>query len=387
MTEELNIRLARLRNMMKQEGIDACLISTNVNLLYTRGRIVLGYYYIDLLGNQLLFVKRPLGLIGEGVFQIRKLEQIGEILTDKSIPAPSRLLLEGEELPQSEWSRLSSLFAQSSIINGSNFLRKVRSVKTRYEQNLLRESGRRHSEAYAEIPSLYRPGMTDLMLSIEIERTMRLHGNLGLFRIYGASMEIYFGSVLAGKNASESSAFDFALGGAGMDPSLPIGANGSLLEEGMTVMVDMGGNFTGYLSDQTRTFSIGKLPDKAYDAHKVAIEIRDTLATMSKPGVTGEALYEQSLAIASHYSLADCFMGVAQKAKFVGHGVGLVINELPVLSLRSTEPLEEGMVFALEPKFVLPEIGAVGVEDTFIVTANGAERITTAEDSIIDLTK
>lgn len=386
MTEELNIRLARLCNMMRQEKIDACLISTNVNLLYTTGRIVLGYYYIDLSGNRLLFVKRPSSLVGEGVFQIRKPEQISEILAEKGISAPSTLLLEGEELPQSEWVRLVSLFPHSSIFNGSNFLRKVRAVKTTYEQVLLKESAKRHSEAYSEIPSLYHSGMTDRTLSIEIERTMRLHGNLGLFRIYGASMEIYFGSVLAGKNASEPSPFDFALGGAGPDPSLPIGANGTLLEEGMAVMVDMCGNFTGYLSDQTRTFSIGRLPEKAYEAHNVAIEIRDTLAAMCKPGVTGDALYERSLAIAKQHGLTDYFMGDAQKAKFVGHGVGLVINELPVLTSRSYDPLEEGMVLALEPKFVLPDVGAVGVEDTYIVTAHGVERITTAEDSIIDLT-
>ncbi|MDD4823281.1 MAG: Xaa-Pro peptidase family protein [Bacteroidales bacterium] len=386
MTEELNHRLARLYHMMKQDNIDACVISTNVNLLYTTGSIVLGYYYLDLSGNRLLFVKRPSSLVGEGIFPIRKPEQIGEILAEKGIAAPSILLLEGEELPQSEWVRLSALFPHTTIVNGSHLLRKVRAVKTLYEQNLLRKSAKCHSEAYAEIPSLYRPGMTDQTLSIEIERTMRLHGNLGLFRIYGASMEIYFGSVLAGKNASEPSPFDFALGGAGPDPSLPIGANGTLLEEGMAVMVDMCGNFTGYLSDQTRTFSIGRLPDRAYEAHNVSIEIREALAAMCKPGVTGDAMYERSLAIARQHGLADYYMGDAQKAKFVGHGVGLVINELPVLTSRAFDPLEEGMVFALEPKFVLPDVGAVGVEDTFIVTANGVERITTAEDSIIDLT-
>lgn len=386
MTEELNNRLARLYQKMEQEHIDACLISTNVNLLYTTGSIVLGYYYLDLSGNRLLFVKRPSSLTGEGIYPIRKPEQIGEILAEKGIEAPSTLLLEGEEMPQSEWVRLSALFPKTKIVNGSHFLRKVRAVKSHYEQELLRTSGLCHSETYAQIPSLYRAWMTDRTLSIEIERAMRLHGNLGLFRIYGASMEIYFGSVLAGKNAAAPSPFDFALGGAGPDPSLPIGANGTLLEEGMAVMVDMCGNFTGYISDQTRTFSIGRLPAIAYQAHNVSIEIREQLAAMCKPGVTGDAMYERSLAIARQHGLADCFMGGAQKAKFVGHGVGLVINELPVLTSRAFEPLEEGMVFALEPKFVLPEIGAVGVEDTFIVTADGVERITTAEDSIIDLT-
>jgi len=80
-------------------------------------------------------------------------------------------------------------------------------------------------------------------------------------------------------------------------------------------------------------------------------------------------------------------MGTKQQAKFVGHGVGLEINELPVLTERSKELLEPGMVFALEPKFVLPSIGAVGIENTFLVTSAGIEKLTLFEEQIIDLTE
>ena len=82
---------------------------------------------------------------------------------------------------------------------------------------------------------------------------------------------------------------------------------------------------------------------------------------------------------------ADKLMGTQQQARFIGHGVGLEINEMPVIAPRMKQELETGMVFALEPKIVLPGIGAVGVENTWVVTVDGVEKMTNCEESIIDL--
>lgn len=78
-------------------------------------------------------------------------------------------------------------------------------------------------------------------------------------------------------------------------------------------------------------------------------------------------------------------MGTHFQAKFVGHGVGLEINELPVLTPRSNDVMQPGMIFAFEPKFVLAGIGAVGIENTFLVTEMGVEKITLLDESIIEL--
>ena len=229
--------------------------------------------------------------------------------------------------------------------------------------------------------------MTDVELSIEIERAMRLGGSYGIFRVFGQSMEIFVGSLLAGDNAAAPSPYDFGLGGQGQHPSLPVGANGTLLREGMAVMVDMGGNFTGYMTDMTRTFSIGKLPDKACFAHQTALEIQNEAVRMARPGAVCEDIWQRALDIATERGLKDCFMGISQQAKFVGHGVGIEINELPVLGARSQMTLETGMMLAVEPKFVIEGVGAVGIENTFVVTEAGGEKITMLDDGIIDLTE
>ena len=79
------------------------------------------------------------------------------------------------------------------------------------------------------------------------------------------------------------------------------------------------------------------------------------------------------------------FMGHRQKAGFIGHGVGIELNEAPVFAPRSKDILAEGMVFALEPKFVIPQVGAVGIENTFVVTASGIEKLTQCEEEILPL--
>ena len=191
--------------------------------------------------------------------------------------------------------------------------------------------------------------------------------------------------LLAGENAGEPSPFDFALGGKGIHASGPLGANGTLLREGTTVMADMSGNYTAYQTDMTRVFSIGKLPDRAYRVHRVALEIQARMERTAKPGVSCAELYRDALAMAGQEGLKDCFMGTHLQAKFVGHGVGLEINELPVLTTRSKDILQPGMTFAFEPKFVLAGIGAVGIENTFLVTDSGVEKMTLLDENIIEL--
>ena len=103
------------------------------------------------------------------------------------------------------------------------------------------------------------------------------------------------------------------------------------------------------------------------------------------PGARCEDLYALALKMAEAAGLADCFMGLAQKAKFIGHGTGLVINEQPVIGARSKEILEAGMCIALEPKFVIPGTGAVGVEDTFLVTPEGMRNLTPCAPGLVTL--
>lgn len=382
---EVKFRQDKIRSLMKKWNIDAFLISRNVNLLYATGRIFSGYLYLPAQGEPYYFIKRPNNLTGEQVIYIHKPEQIAEILTEKGMLLPSSLLLEGDELPYTEYLRLANVFKSSNCSNGTPLIRKARSIKTPYELELFRESAQAHARAYGRIPEIYRPGMDDLHFSIEVERLMRLEGSLGIFRVFGQSMEIFMGSILAGSNAETPSPFDFALGGEGLNPALPGSVNRTPLKEGNTVMVDLGGNFNGYMGDLSRVFSIGKTTEEAYRAHQVCLEVQDKVASLAKPGAVCEDLYQAAIEIITRNGFADRFMGTQQKAKFIGHGIGLEINEAPVLAPRIKQELEPGMVFALEPKIVMPGIGPVGIENSWIVNESGVEKFTHCPEDIIEL--
>lgn len=382
---ELRKRWSNIQSKMNETTADACLIGGNVNLFYVADRVFSGFCYISQEGDPIFFVKRPIHLVGKNVVYIRKPEDIPAILQERGIALPKSLLLETDELSYNEIIRLQTALSAQIVLNGTSILRAVRTVKSDFEIDLLRQSGKLHADCYRKVPSLYSIGMSDLDLSIEIEKVFRQHGSLGYFRVFGNSMEIFMGSLLAGKNAEAASPYDFAMGGAGIHRSLPVGCNGTLLTDGMAVMVDMGGTFTGYISDMSRVFSVGKLANIAYYAHQVSIDIQNDVEAIAKPGVVVCELYNLAYEKAKKHNLTDYFMGYHQKASFIGHGVGIEINESPVLTARSKEVLMEGNIFALEPKFVIPGTGAVGIENTFQVTKYSIEKLTLLEEQIIEL--
>lgn len=382
---EARKRIDALQALMRREGMDAVLVSDNANLLALCGRVYAGYAWIPAEGEPVWFVRRPVELGGDNVVYIHKPENIPAYLSEASLKTGDTIGLEYDITAYSAVLRLMGLFPDSKRVNASGILRQWRSVKTPVQAELMRQSGVKHAEVYKRVRGLYRMGMTDHELQVEIERLSRLEGCLGVFRISGPSMELFMGNVISGKNADNPTPYDFAMGGAGLDPSLPVGADGAEILENTTVMVDLNGNFTGYMTDMTRVFSLGKIPQLAMDAHQCSIDICHAFMKEARPGTAAKDLYAMAEAMVRERSLERYFMGHRQHAGFVGHGIGIEVNELPVIAPRSRDILQEGNTIALEPKFVIPEVGAVGVENTYLVTRDGAECLTVCPEEIVPL--
>lgn len=382
MEQEIAGRVSRIAGVLSANGTDAILLSGFANLYYTSGRVFCGYTYITADGKVTYFVKRPIGLEGENVAYIRKPEQVAELLAGKM---PGSIALELGTASYNAVERLKKVFAGAAIVDGTAVINSVRAVKSEFEISKLKTCGVHHATAYGNIKKVYREGMTDIELQIEIERVLRNEGCLGQFRISGDTMELFMGNLLCGYNAETPSPYDFAMGGGGLDESLPVGCNGSLIRPGNTVMVDMCGNFNGYMTDMTRVFRIGEIDELARKAHSLSITIHHRLATMAKPGVEAKALYEEAMKMVKDAGLEEYFMGLKQKAGFIGHGVGIEVNELPVIAPRSRDVLQAGNVIALEPKFVIPQVGAVGIENTYVVRDSGLECLTNFPEDIQEL--
>lgn len=383
---EIELRVSSIASHIREAGMKAILVASNANIFYTSGRYFRGYTYITDDGRAYWLVIRPEGFAPqENMAYIRKPEQIVEALAAMGATVPAAVGLEIDVLPYSTVERLSKALSISEIKDGSAPLRKARMVKTAYEIEEMRKDGMHQTEAYRHIPGIYRLDMTDVEFQIEIERLLRREGALGFSRVAGNLMEINMGSVLAGDNADNPTPYDFSMGGAGTDPSLPVGADGSIMRPGTAVMVDMNGAFNGYQTDLTRVWSIGRLPDLAMKAHDCSIRIMRELEKIALPGEKVSALYERAKEIVEEEKLTDYFMGHLQKAPFIGHGVGIELNEMPVLTPRSRDILEENMTIAIEPKFVIPGVGAVGIENTYRVTKDGLENLTPCPESVEEL--
>jgi Xaa-Pro aminopeptidase len=384
--EEFKAHLDKVFNLMNAADIDYAIIRDNANLYYLTGRVFRGYIYLDAKTSGYAFgVKAPNNLSGDNLMYFRKPADFVEHVVAK-FGAPETLAFELDSMAYSNVTRLAKSFGEIKVGNISGVMRQARSTKTAYELEKIRRSGVKHTHVYEQIPGLYQPGMSDIELQIEIERTSRLSGCLGQFRINGGDMEIFMGNVLTGENGDTPSPYDFAMGGQGLDPSIPVGANGTVIRRGATVMVDVNGNYTGYMTDMTRCFSLGTPDETVVRANELSIAICNAIAEAGRPGVEAKSLYELAANMAKEAGMEEYFMGYTSHAGFVGHGIGIEINEAPVIAPRSRDILAVGNVIAVEPKFVIPGFGAVGIENTYAVTENGPmECLTHAPENIINL--
>lgn len=381
--EEINLRISKVKELMIQKNISSILIASNTNIYYLTGRFFRGYVYLDIYGNSLWFVVKPqIFQESESVFFIRKPEDIPSILKELKLEKPTNIALEEGDLSYLDILRLKALFSDIPMENGTLIMKRSRMIKTPWEIKEMKEDGIHQTKVYGEVKDCYHPGMSDLALQIEIERRLRLEGSLGVSRVSGNLMEINLGSVITGENADSPGPYEFTMGGSGMHPSLPVGSDDSPILRGKTVMIDMNGAFNGYQTDMTRVWSLGDISDLALKAHNCSIRILRKLEVISMPGLPVSEMYQTALQIAEEENLKEYFMGHRSQVGFIGHGVGIELNELPVLTSKSKDILAQNMTIAIEPKFVIPHVGAVGVENTYVVKDNGLENITVFPEEI-----
>ena len=116
------------------------------------------------------------------------------------------------------------------------------------------------------------------------------------------------------------------------------------------------------------------------------LDIQERIKEMAKPGVIAGDLYSAAVDMARAKGLADHFMGAGEdRIRFIGHGVGLELDEFPFLAKGQPTVLQENMVIALEPKLIFPGRGVVGIENTHVVAAGGLDQLTLAEQRIVSV--
>jgi Xaa-Pro aminopeptidase len=198
--------------------------------------------------------------------------------------------------------------------------------------------------------------------------------------------EAYTWHILSGPSGGIVSQSDSPMGGLGLSPAFPVGAGLRAIRGNEPVLVDFGTCYHGYQADETRMFSIGRMPGKFIDAYNACREIHDALLGETRAGADCAVLFDNAVRLASRLGYKDSYLGPpGLQTRFVAHGIGLEINEPPFLARGHSYPLEAGMTFAVEPKIVFPGEGAVGLENTVAVTDSGCEVLTPLEDEIFQV--
>ena len=234
------------------------------------------------------------------------------------------------------------------------------------------------------MPELLREGMSEIELAGRVEARARALGHQGIVRMRMWGSELFYGHLMAGPSAAVPSFLASPTGGSGVGPAVAQGPSMRPIRRHEPILVDYVFVFNGYLADHTRIFSLGRLPADLERAHAAMLVLQAEVKAATRPGVPSGHLYQVALESAARQGYAAFFMGADERrVRFVGHGIGLELDEFPFLAQGQELPLQAGMVFALEPKLVFPGRGVVGIENTHLVTAGGVEQLTRLDEEIM----
>ena len=298
------------------------------------------------------------------------------------------IYLETEVVPLSLYQRFQKYFPFKNYKSLDKCIANIRAVKSEYELSLMRMAGQIHEHVLEDIvPGILKEGMSEAELAADLFKVMIEEGHHGVTRFGMFDTEIILGQIGFGESSIYPSYFNGPGGNYGMGPSVPlIGSRDRKLKSGDLVFIDAGCGYDGYNTDKTMTYMFEKsLPKYVIEIHSKCVDIQDEIAEMLKPGAIPSVIYNEIMDNLDTEFLQN-FMGFGdRRVNFLGHGIGLLIDEIPVIANGFNEPLKEGMVLAVEPKKGIKNIGMVGIENTFIVTPKGGECITGNNPGLIPL--
>lgn len=396
--ELVNQRIGRLQEVMQAERIDAFLITQNVDLYYFSGSMQNGYLFVPSTGKATFYVRRSVSRARlETAVQVAELgafRQFGETLTQQYAylfvkGTDLRIAADLDVLPAQLYLKLSELLGKPGrceLIDGSAQIRKIRMIKAPWEVSRIEAAAEVVAEALSEALNVLREGISELEWMARVEYELRIRGHIGLMRMRGFNQEITTGMVISGAAAAIPTYFDGPAGGLGLGASSPQSVSRSIIKRNEPILIDIGCCVDGYVIDQTRTAVIGGLSETLQHAYDVSESVIASAEKLMVPGTLCSKLYEDALEKCAAAKLSEHFMGFgADQAKFLGHGIGLEIDEWPVLAKGFQMPLEPGMVIAVEPKFTFPGQGVVGIENSYVITEQGARALTRSKAELIVL--
>lgn len=386
---ELNNRINKFRLSMDKldSKWEIAIIISKINLYYFTGTMQNGILVIPKDKEAIFWVKQSYKrAIDESLFpDIRSMNSYRDA-ANYLFKVYNTIYLETEKVPLAMSQRLQKHFKYTNIKSVDMTILNLRSIKSEFELSLLKKAGQIHKKVLEDrVPQILEEGMTEAELAVKLYSIMIEEGHHGIARFGMFDTEILLGHICFGKGSIYPTYFNGPGGNYGMNPAVPLlGSHHNKLKKGDLVFIDIGCGVEGYHTDKTMTYMFGKsIPEYAIQEHKKCVQIQNKIASMLTPKAAPSNIYN-SVINALDAEFIENFMGYGDhQVRFLGHGTGLVIDEMPVIANGFDNPIEEGMVFALEPKKGIKDIGMVGIENTFLVTPDGGKCITGNNEGLI----
>lgn len=381
--DEAGQRIAAMQKLLQEKGLDGALFIFPIDVYYFSGTRQNSTLWLPAAGEPVLLVRKSLSRAKEEspLADIRPFPSSKEFVS--VLPAEAlKIGFTYDVAPVQQLNFYAKLLTGREFVDVSPLNREVRSVKTSFELQQIKASGDALASIFTQVPDFLKEGMRELDLAAEFECRLRKAGSEGYVRMRAFNQELFQGLAVAAGGASYGF-FDGAVTGKGLSNASPHGASRDVITRNIPVLLDYTGIFNGYITDMTRIFVIGSLDPELQRAFDLALEIQGWLQRELKPGAICEELFLKTVEMAEKAGFGCSFMGMpGEQARFVGHGVGLELDEFPVIAQGFKVPLQAGQTIAIEPKFVLPGKGVIGIENTFAVTPNGGRKMTNIPDAI-----
>jgi len=388
---EIQDRLCRFREIMDNKNPDweIAVIFSKINLYYFTGTMQDGMLLIPRNNDAVFWVRRSYerACIESAFPEINNMESFREAAAVQ-ISFPAIVYLETEFVPLALLQRFQKYFPFISYKAADNAISITRSVKSAYEISWMKQAGKIHARVLEDcVPAIVKEGMSEADFAFELYALLVKEGHQGHVRFGMFDTEMVVGQIAFGDNSLYPTSFNGPGGNLGLSPASPfLGNRDRKLHSGDLIFFFFFCGMNGYHTDKTMTYMFGRsLPKEAIAAHRRCVEIQNEMASMLVPGAIPSEIYR---VITDQLSsgFIENFMGFGNRqVKFLGHGIGLTVDETPVIAAGFDDPITEGMVFALEPKKGIKNIGMVGIENTFMVTPLGGKSITGNSEGLIPI--
>lgn len=394
--QELASRWDRCKKLLHQfipqaQGI---LVFSRLNIYYFSGSFANGVFWLPLNGEPVLFCRRgderaKIESSINHIYPFRSYRDIETILNDLGYSLPEVIAAEMNGLSWALSNNLTKHLHTQLFVPADKIIGMCRAKKSEWELSILREAGSKHGRCLTKLlPPFLHDGISELEICHKISELFFSEGHLGILRMENYGEEVFLGHISVGDSANYPSVFNGPVGLRGVHPATPhMGSAEVHWTKGKPLIIDNGFTLAGYITDKTQVYWLGgkeNIPANAIEAHNFCIDLQNQITELLRPGTLPSEIWSRCLAKVERSEWSDGFMGRGKnKVFFVGHGIGLAIDEYPALANGFDLPLEEGMTLAIEPKIGIPGFGMVGVENTFEVTTEGGKCLTGEEFDII----